>query len=175
MSSIRDSQDEQVVCRRDFGKQWLKLTGLIGLLGALVVNFSPALAQSSSLALARNFRPDPVKLRGNTGGSVSLANLASGEANCRGFANNQPNQTIKLTENFPVLDLLVYTNNMNDDPTLLIKGPNGLTICADDEYKGRNPQVSKRLPEGTYQIWVGSSDASKSIRYTLSLSEIRQK
>jgi len=31
------------------------------------------------------------------------------------------------------------------------------------------------LPEGTYEVWVGSGDANKPFRYTLSLSEIRQK
>lgn len=175
MSSIRDDQNNRGAYHQKSGKQGLQLIGLIGLLGALVVNLSPALAQSTSLTLARNFRPDPVKLTGSTGGSISLGKLASGEANCRGFANNLPNHTVKLTENFPVFDFLIYTNNINDDPTLLIKGSNGITICADDESKGRNPQVSKRLPEGTYQIWVGSSDANKSIGYTLSLSEIRQK
>jgi hypothetical protein len=134
---------------------------------------SPAIAQTS-VALARNFRPDPVKFQGRTNGSVSLASL-SGQANCRGFASEQPNHAINLTANFPLIDFLVYTRNVNDDTTMMIKGPNGLVMCADDEYQGRNPQLSRRLPEGTYQIWVGSRSANQSINYTLSLSEIRQK
>ncbi len=149
----------------------LSLATLAG--NALMVH-NPAIAQSTAIALARHFRPDPIKLQGRTSGSVNMTSLA-GQANCRGFASEQPNHTIKLTANFPLVDLLVYTGNVNDDTTMLIKGPNGSVMCADDEYQGRNPQLSKRLPEGTYQIWIGSRNANQSINYTLSLSEIKQK
>ncbi|WP_156815552.1 hypothetical protein [Pseudanabaena sp. PCC 6802] len=135
--------------------------------------FNPAIAQTA-VALARNFRPDPVKLQGRTGGSVSMTSL-SGQANCRGFASEQPNHTINLTANFPLVDFLVYTKNVNDDTTMMIKGPNGLVMCADDEYRGRNPQLTRRLPEGSYQIWVGARNANQSVNYTLSVSEIKQK
>jgi hypothetical protein len=135
---------------------------------------SPAIAQSAAIALSRNFRPDPIKLQGRAGGSVNMVNLA-GQSNCRGFASEQPNHTLKLTANFPLVDLLVYTSNVNDDTTMLIKSSNGSVMCADDEYHGRNPQLSRRLPEGTYQIWIGSRNANQSINYTLSLSEIKQK
>jgi hypothetical protein len=147
---------------------------LVTLAGTALISLSPAIAQSAVIALARNFRPDPVKLQGRAGGSVNMTLLA-GQANCRGFASEQPNHTLKLTANFPLVDLLVYTGNVNDDTTMLIKGPNGAVMCADDEYQGRNPQLSRRLPEGTYQIWVGSRNANQSINYTLSLSEIKQK
>jgi hypothetical protein len=134
---------------------------------------SPAIAQTA-VALARHFRPDPVKLQGRTSGSLSMTSL-SGQANCRGFASEQPNHTINLTASFPLVDFLVYTKNVNDDTTMMIKGPNGLVMCADDEYRGRNPQLSRRLPEGSYQIWVGSRSANQAINYTLSVSEIKQK
>lgn len=135
---------------------------------------APSFAQSA-IALERNFRPDPEKLQGNGGGNVSLASLAGIADNCRGFANAEPNHTITLNENFPLLDLLVYTNNVNDDPTMLVKGPNGIVICADDESGGRYPQANRRLPKGTYQFWVGSKNVNQSFSYTLSLSEIVQK
>jgi hypothetical protein len=80
-----------------------------------------------------------------------------------------------LTETFPVIDILVYSRNINDDPTMLIKGSNGIVICADDESNGRNPQVNRRLPKGDYQVWVGSKTINQSFAYTLSVSEIRQK
>ena len=146
-----------------------------GVLAVLLALLVPVNAQSASISLKRNFRPDPIKLEGNTGGNVDLRSIAGVEANCRGFARRQPNYVIQLNESFPLLDLLVYTGKINDDPTLLIKGSNGIVACADDEYQGRNPQMSRRLPEGTYEVWVGSGDANKPFRYTLSLSEIRQK
>jgi hypothetical protein len=134
----------------------------------------PSFAQSV-VSLGRNFRPDPVAMQASSGGNVSLASIAGIADNCRGFANNSPNHTINLTETFPLLDLLVYSSNITDDPTMLIKGPNGITICADDESGGRNPQISRRLPKGSYQVWVGSKTANQQFNYTLSVSEIRQK
>jgi hypothetical protein len=147
---------------------------LATLAGTGLMLLNSAIAQSASLSLARNFRPDPIKLQGRAGGSVNMTNLA-GQSNCRGFASEQPNHTLNLTDNFPLVDLLVYTGNVKDDTTMLIKGSNGAVMCADDEYQGRNPQLSRRLPEGTYQIWIGSRNADQSINYTLSLSEIKQK
>ena len=135
---------------------------------------SPSFAQSA-ISLGRNFRPDPATMTGNGGGSTSLASISGIADNCRGFANAAPNHTITLTETFPLMDLLVYTSNVNDDPTMLVKGPNGIVICADDESGGRNPQANRRLPKGTYQVWIGSKTINQSFVYTLSLSEIRQK
>jgi hypothetical protein len=156
---------------REIGGTSMKVWSLI-MIGLIAI--APALAQNNTLSLGRSFRPDPAKLEGTTGGNVSIANLAGIEAKCRGFASNQPNHVINLTASFPILDLLVTSGN-NDDTTMLIKGPNGLVICADDEYQGRSPQVTRRLPQGSYQIWVGSSEPNKSAKYTLSLSEIQQK
>jgi hypothetical protein len=135
---------------------------------------SPSFAQSA-ISLGRNFRPDPATLRGNGGGSTSLASISGIADNCRGFANAAPNHTITLAETFPLMDLLVYTNNVNDDPTMLVKGPNGIVICADDESGGRYPQANRRLPKGTYQVWVGSKTINQSFPYIFSLSEIVQK
>ncbi|BBC22711.1 hypothetical protein [Pseudanabaena sp. ABRG5-3] len=146
---------------------------LVGIAATLAIA-SPSFAQSA-IALGRNFRPDPATLQGNGGGNVSLASLAGIADNCRGFANTTPNHTITLNETFPLLDLLVYNSNVNDDPTLLVKGPNGIVICADDESSGRYPQTNRRLPKGTYQVWVGSKSVNQSFPYTLSLSEIVQK
>lgn len=163
------------VCKISCQSNMLKLGW--GALASIAVSLSiaaPSFAQSAIL-LGRSFRPDPATLAGNGGGSVSIARISGIADNCRGFANAEPNHTITLTETFPVMDLLVYSANINDDPTMLIKGPNGIVICADDESGGRNPQVNRRLPKGKYQVWVGSKNINQSFRYTMSLSEIRQK
>jgi hypothetical protein len=161
---------------KPFGQSFMmKLSG--GILSSIILSLaiaSPSFSQSK-VSLGRNFRPDPVTLQGNSSGTASIAAIAGIADNCRGFANAKPNHTITLTDNFPVMDLLVYTNNINDDPTMLVKGPNGIVICADDESGGRNPQVTRRLPKGKYQVWIGSKTINQSFPYTLSLSEIRQK
>ncbi|PZU99424.1 MAG: hypothetical protein DCE90_02650 [Pseudanabaena sp.] len=147
---------------------------LVGVSVALVAIAETALSQGA-ISLGRNFRPDPATLSGNGGGGTSLASIAGTSDNCRGFANSEPNHTVTLTDNFPTMDLLVYSKNINDDPTVLVKGPNGIIICADDESGGRNPQINRRLPKGNYQVWVGSKRANQPFSYILSLSEIRQK
>jgi len=147
--------------------------GTLATIAALAIA-SPSFAQSA-VSLGRNFRPDPATLNGNGGGNISIASIAGIADNCRGFANAEPNHTVTLTEIFPIMDLLVYSDNINDDPTMLVKGPNGIVICADNESGGRNPQASRRLPKGTYQVWVGAKNINQSFRYTLSLSEIVQK
>jgi len=139
---------------------------------------SPSFAQST-ISLGRNFRNDPAKLTGDGGGSTSLASIAKVVDNCRGYANQNANHIVTLTESLPMLDFLVNSTNNNDDPTMLIKGPDGITICADDESKGRFPQVSLRrphalLPKGNYEVWVGSKTSNQSFAYTLYLSETRQ-
>jgi hypothetical protein len=141
--------------------------------GAIATLVTPVLAQTQ--ALARNFRPDPIELSGTAGGNKSIPSLAGMQGRCRGFANQQPNHVVQLTEDFPLIDLLVHTRDINSDLTLLVKGDNGLVICADDEYRGRNPQITRRLNQGNYQIWVGNGNANQSISYTLSISEIVQK
>ena len=146
----------------------------IGLAAALSMVL-PVRSQPNNIALARNFRPDPIQIAGTAGGSINIAKLAGIDAKCRGFAGSQPNHIINLSTNFPMLDILAYTGNINDDLTMLVKGSNGLVICADDENQRRNPQLSRRLPQGTYQIWVGVSDKDKSVSYSLSISESPQK
>ena len=165
----------------DIGKDCQSKSNMLnigwGTLASMAISLAiaaPSFAQSAVL-LGRNFRPDPATLSGNGGGKTSIASIAGVADNCRGFANTEPNHTITLTETFPVIDILVYSRNINDDPTMLIKGSNGIVICADDESNGRNPQVNRRLPKGDYQIWVGSKTINQSFAYTLSVSEIRQK
>ncbi len=155
--------------------KWVALANIV-----LLLAISASGSAQTATSLNRNFRDDPRKLTGRTGGSISLASIAKIGDNCRGYANTEPNHTVTLTAPFPMLDFLVAsTTNINDDPTMLIKGPRGLTICADNESKGRLPQVSLslpngRLPEGDYQVWVGSKNSNQSFAYTLYLSETRQ-
>ena len=162
---------------KDYGIKMVKLGW--GTLAGIAVACSisaPSFAQSTiPLGLGRYFRNDPATLTGRGGGNVSIASIAGVNDNCRGFANAAPNHTIKLTDTFPVMDILVYSSNINDDPTMLIKGPNGLVICADDESRGINPQVHLSLVKGDYQVWVGSKTINQSFDYKLSLSEIQQK
>jgi len=142
-------------------------------LAGLVAIALPLSAQP--LNLSRNFRPDPLRFDGNSLGSVSLAELSGGVRGCRGFSTSEPSYTLNLSDNFPLLDLLAFSNDLESDATMLLMGDNGIVVCANDENHGRNPQISMRLPKGTYRLWIGSRDRNKPLRYTLSLSEIKQR
>jgi hypothetical protein len=151
--------------------RWVALANIVLLLAIA----SPSLAQNT-ISLRSNFPNDPRKLTGEGGGQTSLASIAKIGDNCRGYANTAPNHTVTLTEPMLILHFLVHSTHINDDPTMLIKGPGGITVCADDESNGRLPKVSlsltdSRLPEGNYQVWVGSKNSNQSFAYTLYLSE----
>ena len=155
--------------------RWVALANIVLLL---------AIASSSSaqnaISLNRYFRPDPKELVGDGGGQISLASIAKGADNCRGFANATPNHIITLNESLLLLDCLVEPNKINDRPTMLIQGPKGISVCADAQADGRFPQVTLSRPnellsKGAYQVWVGSRTYNQSFAYTLKLSEPPQR
>ena len=132
-------------------------------------------AVSQVVTLSRNFRPDPLQMEGKAGGEVSLANLAGSASGCRGYGQGAPNHVLTISESLPVLDIVAFTRDVNQDLTMLIKGSGGAVWCGDDEYRNRSPRVSVRLPKGTYQVWVGTGDPGRSVDYTLSISETPHK
>lgn len=138
------------------------------LLGAL-----PVLGQP--ISLGRNFRPDPLQVKGRAGGEVGLASLAGSASGCRGYGQGAPNHVMDVTDSLPVLDIVAFTRDVNQDLTMLIKGPGGSLWCGDDEYRNRSPRVSARLPKGTYQIWIGTGETGRFTPYTLSISETPHK
>lgn len=130
---------------------------------------------AETLYLSRNFRPDPLRFAGSSAGSVSLAELAGGAKGCRGFSSSQPTYTLNLSDNFPLLDVLVFSKDRDREATMLLMGDNGIVVCANHENRGRYPQISMRLPRGSYRLWIGSREPDKPVPYILSLSEIKQR
>jgi len=148
--------------------------GLVTILAAFMPGL--AIAQGSEVTLSPGFKSDPIKFQATTSGKVSMAQLSGGvSGKCRGFAQEKPNYVLNLPENL-MLDILAFSPDLNGDTTLLIKSSNGSITCADDEYQGRHPQITRRrFGRGTYQVWVGSGDGQKPVNFTLSLSEFLQK
>lgn len=158
---------------RRAGLGWGSLATVLASVVVGLAIAAPSFAQSV-ISLDRYFRPDPKKFMGNGGGNISLAQIANIADNCRGFTSAAPNHTITLSEDFPVLDLLAYSDNINDSLTMLVKGSDGTIFCAGDG-SGSHPQINSRFHKGDYQVWVGSTNINQSFRYTLSLSETHQK
>ena len=123
-----------------------------------------------SITLSPNFTPDPLTVRGLSGGSV-LAETTTGEANtptgsCIGFIDQQPDHTLVLRDFFNYLSLRVKSNA---DTILVIKGPGG-SWC-NENNEGSNPAITGQWLSGTYYIWVGSYQSDAYHPYTINITD----
>ncbi len=121
-------------------------------------------AATSLVNLTSGFLPDPHTATGTAGGSL-MANTM--DPSCRGNVPAVPQHTLMLGSDFSNLRILV---NSAGDPTLVIRGPDGVYRCNDD-HNGLQPEVSGQFPQGTYQIWVGVF-AGMGEPYTIGFTEL---
>jgi hypothetical protein len=143
-----------------------------GLFIGALAQAQPAQSQQifENVRLGPKFSPDPVTIRGISGGAVPARNVA-GHAEtptgpCMGFVDQAPDHTVVLTTFFNYLSLQV---NSPEDTTLLISGPGG-SWCNDD-YQGKNPGVAGQWLAGTYRVWVGSYDTNNYHPYIIRITE----
>jgi hypothetical protein len=146
----------------------------IGALTAIGIAVTTTEAQAQSIfdsAIVRpKFAPDPMQLKGVTGGQSTTANVAgtaeSETGACLGYMDAQPYHRLELKSRFRYLSIVASSST---DTTILIKGPGG-TWCNDD-FQGKDAGVSGEWLPGSYDIWVGSYAKNKAIPYVLKLSE----
>lgn len=129
-------------------------------------------AQPANIQLNPGFTPNPLQAQGQGGGTVSVPEIV-GAANsptgpCAGFADQEPNHTLVLSEFFNALSLQVQSS---EDTALAIQGPGG--VWCNDDFEGSNPGVTGQWLAGTYKIWVSSYGKGRSPSYTLRISEDR--
>ncbi|MEH2424344.1 MAG: hypothetical protein V7K48_26570 [Nostoc sp.] len=137
----------------------LRLLAIVPTALAMSLVFTEAnLAQTSTIQVNRNFQPDPLVLKGKSGGTV--------KSNC-GNITTEPNQVIQVTESLPYLRLTVESQGK---PTLLINGPGGRFCVMADSYSGGKPEVSGFWQPGQYLVHVGELSKRQS-SYTLSISQ----
>lgn len=117
-----------------------------------------SLAQSSVLSITPNFKPDPLVVRGTSGGAKS--------SECGNIAT-KPNQIIQVTESLPYLRLSVQSAGQ---PTLLLDGPGGRFCVLADRFSQGNPKISGYWPAGRYSVYVGDRTQGQH-PYTLSISK----
>ena len=124
----------------------------------------------ADITIDRDFSPDPLKVRGMSGGSIPASQVNGGSktqtGTCKGFVDKVPDHTLKLISKFDYLKLLIESPS---DTTLMIKGPGG--IWCNDDFDGKNPGIVGEWLKGDYQIWVGSYKKGKSLPYTLKITE----
>lgn len=137
-----------------------------------ITNAQEAPAIFGDVTLNHPFSPDPMNVRGMSGGSVSGSEVAGRTETftgpCTGFVDEAPDHNLELTSKFDYLKLQVQSP---EDVTIIVQGPGG-TWCNDD-LDGKNPGISGEWLPGNYQIWVGSYNKSQYYPYTLQITEVK--
>ncbi|HEY9902108.1 MAG TPA: hypothetical protein V6D43_06715 [Candidatus Sericytochromatia bacterium] len=144
-----------------------------GLFIGALTQTQPAQSQTifENVTIRPRFSPDPMTIRGISGGSVPATNVASRKETptgpCVGFVDEPPDHTLVLSSFFNYLSLQVESPK---DTTLVISGPGG-TWCNDD-FQGKNPGIAGQWQAGTYRVWVGSYDKNNYHAYIIRMSEV---
>jgi hypothetical protein len=135
-----------------------------------VANAQEASPIFGDVTIQHPFSPDPLAVRGMSGGSIPGSKIAGKKetpiGQCKGFTDQAPDHTVKLTSKFDYLKLVV---DSPADTTMIIKGPGG-TWCNDD-FDGKNPGIVGEWLPGTYRIWIGSYKENEYPPYTLKITE----
>lgn len=145
---------------------------LLGITIAQPVAAQPANPLATNITLSPKFSPDPLEIRGISGGSVEAKDVVGRSETqtgaCNGFVDAEPDHTVVLNAFFSHLSLKIQSPQ---DTTLVIKGPGG--IWCNDDHEGKNPGIAGEWLAGTYQIWIGSYDKTKYVPYILRITEAR--
>ncbi|MCL4246662.1 MAG: hypothetical protein KJ065_00780 [Anaerolineae bacterium] len=120
------------------------------------------------VALGVGFAPDPLSIAGIlAGGGIDLGLEDMGE-DCRGFVTAQPDFRINVVFPFPFLRLIVVSDSLLNDTTLVIRSPGGTYTCSDDSFDVDNPTLDFHDMEmGEYNIWVGTIAPNVAAQSTL--------
>lgn len=148
-------------------------TGLAVLLALLLSGTALAQTDTPAVTPAENPEPsayltldiqagfvlDPFLVSLNGGGEVDASTL---DPDCVGFINDKPVMIVNWQGEADFVDIFFYSDT---DPTLVIQGPDGNYVCADDANDNLlDPELTvENPPAGQYKIWVGSYDAGQLI------------
>ena len=130
---------------------------------------SPSLDLDLIIELSPGFSPDPLVIRGISGGSIPAAEIANRDMThngpCVGLVAEEPDHRIVLTKYFNYLSLEVSSS---EDTTLVIRGPGG-SWCNDDQ-EDKNPGIAGQWLKGTYEVWIGSYEENNYRPYTIKIT-----
>lgn len=130
-----------------------------------------ATPRSGTTDLHAGFIPDPFSITLTGGGSVDVAAQELG-ANCTGYTSREPNLTLNWSGQSGRMGIF-FVSSSGQDPTLLVRSPQGSWHCNDDFTGGvLDPMVEIASPAaGEYDIWVGSWTKDEIVSGTLSVTE----
>ncbi len=152
----------------------LLITTSVFVTGSLITLSASSQSIFESVRITPKFTPDPMTIRGISGGPIPATNVAQREetetGSCVGFVDEQPDHTLTITSFFDFLSLQI---DSPEDTTLVIKGPGG-TWCNDDARNNKNPGVAGQWLEGNYEVWVGSYTEDKYHPYVIRITQKRE-
>jgi serine protease Do len=125
-----------------------------------------------SAELRAGFTPDPYHAEITAGGSVDVEYLGG---SCLGFAGRAPDFQLDWSGPSDELRIFFEADSDDDDPTLIVRAPDGSFVCNDDadESAALNPMLRlPNPPNGRYSIWVGTFDLGEYIDGRLSITEL---
>ena len=148
---------------------WLT-SGLLPSTGSALAEQEESAPIFENVSIAPNFSPDPLRLRGISGGLEEAENIVNlperANGPCVGFVDRQPDHILTLTSFFNFLKIEVESSQ---DTTIVISGPGG-SWCNDDT-DSENPKIAGEWQEGNYRIWVGSYEKNAYHPYTIEITQ----
>lgn len=133
--------------------------GLATAIATVLLGSSPAFSQT--VAITPQFLPDPMELRGNSGGGQASSNC--------GNISAAPNHIVQLNADFPYLR---FSLQGGGQPTLLIRLPNGSTSCISADTTSGRINAPGYWEQGSYAIYVGDRSGGQH-PYTLAITQRR--
>ena len=118
------------------------------------------------------FPIDPWDQPMSAGGPVDVQYLGG---SCLGFAAEAPDVQITWTGSGNVLLRFYFiADEVGADTVLIINDPSGAWFCNDDSYGTSNPTIDfgPSVPDGVYDIWVGTYFSGTFIPGTLYITEL---
>jgi hypothetical protein len=124
--------------------------------------------QYKTETLKSGFDPDPVVIKVDAGGPIKT-NLGGFDH----FVAKKPDVRLNFTAGKYVLTIYA---DCDADATLLIRLPNGEWVGNDNgPGAGKNPVLRFPTPQtGTYNIWIGAIDGSKTPPARLFITELKK-
>ncbi len=120
---------------------------------------SAGVVRSQAVQLSPGFQPNPMVVNGTSGGGTATQGC--------GMINAKPNVVLTLNANFNYLRFNVQSTGQ---PTLLIKGPSGISCVPADKLSGGNIQAPGYWEKGIYSIFIGDLAGGQN-PYTLSITQ----
>ena len=148
----------------------IMILGIVSaILGCTLQNPSSAQSVSTRITLGDEVEPDPLIVRGMSGGEIKAAERVNTEGTttgfCNGFIGTKPNHLLILNNFFEYLKIEVKSQT---DTTIIVEGPGG--VWCNDDSDDANPALEGQWQPGKYKIWVGSYQEDGNNQYKIKIT-----